>query len=256
MTLFLRLVIMKQIRKTSFTHVSNEELVQRDEIIVVETHLELWVENMQIVSFDCSPGLERELILGYLISSGVLKSSKDIESLEFEGTKCIVCIKRKSDFVTRLLGSMVDPKDDMMQISTDLNELSLDDIFTAERRLRGLQHVHEQTGGAHAALITELSSNKTVFAEDVGRFNAVDKVIGIATESGLDISSSFLLVTGRLTSGMVSKGARSGLPCVASLAVATDVGIQTAINSGMTLIGSIKSSSFWIYNEGVIKIRK
>ncbi len=246
---------MEQFRKTSFAHVTDRELVQRDEIIAVESQVELWVENMQIVSFDYSPGFERELILGYLVSSGVLKSSKEIESLEFEGKKCIVSVKRKSDFVARLLSSMVDPIDELMQISTNLNNLSIDDIFTAERRLRELQHVHDQTGGAHAALITELSSNKTVFAEDIGRFNAVDKTIGLALESGLDISSSFLLVTGRLTSGMVSKGARTGLPCVASLAVATDVGIQIAINSGMTLVGSIKSGSFWLYTEGVIKIR-
>jgi FdhD protein len=92
-----------------------------------------------------------------------------------------------------------------------------------------------------------------VVCEDVGRQNAVDKIIGLSYEE-LDIPKSLLLLSGRLTLEVVTKAVNSGYPVLASFAVATAQGIELAKEHGLTLVGGLKENRFWLYNEGRVKI--
>ena len=90
--------------------------------------------------------------------------------------------------------------------------------------------------------------------EDIGRHNAVDKVIGHGMQNGYNFSHSIVLLSGRLVSDIVSKCRNSGIPLMASMTVATDGGIGQAVESGMTIIGSLSEDGFWLYNEGVVRV--
>ena len=91
--------------------------------------------------------------------------------------------------------------------------------------------------------------------EDVGRLNAVDKAIGLALQQDYSLSKSILLVSGRLTSEMVSKAIQAKVSIMGSLAVATDIGIHLAMNNHLTLLGRLKDENFWLYNQGYARIQ-
>ena len=240
---------MREVRKTSFKKIQGTQQTQEEENIVIESFLELWVEDMQIASFYHSPGFEKELVIGYLITNGILDTPADIDSIDVDARKCSITVKSKSQFVSRFLESMANLLENLPKHTPSNYEIIPENIYAARKKFIGLQKIHDETGGVHGALILDMHSDTSIFVEDIGRFNAVDKAVGIALGSGVDLSECLLLVSGRLTSGMVVKGIRSGISVMISLSVATDLGVHIAIDSGMTLLGSLKENSFWIYNE-------
>jgi formate dehydrogenase accessory protein FdhD len=103
-----------------------------------------------------------------------------------------------------------------------------------------------KTGGVHVAAIYN-GEDVEALAEDIGRHNAVDKVIGIGALNRTDFSACFLALSGRLTGDIVFKAARVGVPIVASLAAAIDSGITMARNTGLTLVGFVRGNRMNIY---------
>jgi FdhD protein len=90
--------------------------------------------------------------------------------------------------------------------------------------------------------------------EDIGRHNAVDKVIGYGKQEGYDLSQSMILLSGRLVSNIVSKCVNSQIPMITSMTVATDKGIEMAREANITIVGSLSEDGFWLYNEGAVEI--
>ncbi len=245
---------MDMFRETSFTRVEKGLILEKDELIVVEAKLELWVEEMQVSSFSYSPGLEREMVLGHMISSGLISSIDALGSIDIEKNRCVVTTENKNQFVRNLLQSMSDSTSDLSFSFTNSGIVPIQVLHDAEQKMRKLQEVHKITGGTHAALITNMISGESVFAEDIGRHNAIDKTIGLALGKEFDMGSSFLFITGRLTSEIVNKGVNARIPLMCSLAVASDLGIQIALNSNMTLLGRMSADAFWIYCKGALSI--
>jgi formate dehydrogenase accessory protein FdhD len=113
--------------------------------------------------------------------------------------------------------------------------------------LNFIAETFRKTGGVHAAAIYGRKGNLVAFAEDVGRHNAVDKVIGLAALNQTDFAECFLTLSGRLTGDIVLKAARLGLPLVASLAAAIDSGIATAKRAELTLVGFVRGKRLNVY---------
>jgi formate dehydrogenase accessory protein FdhD len=120
-------------------------------------------------------------------------------------------------------------------------------ILQCVNRLNSDAKIFGKTGGAHVAAIYRGGGDQEALAEDVGRHNAVDKVIGIGALSNVDFGMCFLALSGRLTSDIVLKAARVGLPIVASLAAAIDSGIAIASDAKLTLVGFVRGKRMNIY---------
>jgi formate dehydrogenase accessory protein FdhD len=121
-------------------------------------------------------------------------------------------------------------------------------ILNSVHSLNSIAETFRKTGGVHAAAIFNDHGNLLAFAEDVGRHNAVDKVIGIAALNKTDFDECFLALSGRLTGDIVLKAARVGIPIIASLAAAIDSGIALAEDADLTLIGFVRGKRMNIYN--------
>ena len=207
-----------------------------DEIVIQEKTLTLKLGEETVAELQCSPGLDRELAIGHFLSMGYLI---DISRVQEVNTSIIsiggVTEKESHDR----------KKDEVFLLDSFLHETAA--------ILRNSQEIHEKTGGAHGALVRKLDGTSHVICEDVGRQNAVDKVIGLSYEE-MDISESLLLLSGRLTFEVVTKAVNSGYPILASFAVATAQGIELAKKHNLTLIGGLKEDRFWLYHEGRVKI--
>jgi FdhD protein len=215
------------------------------------------------VTIFCTPSNLGELAIGHLLTEGVVRSIEEIEeiNLKEEGV-CKVILKENIDLQERLrlsrrfsrvifsaCGSRgpYRPSMRLPKIKSDLR-VKAETVLNCVNRLNSEAELFRKTGGVHTAAIYKSNGVVMAFAEDVGRHNAVDKVIGMAASKKVDLSACFLALSGRLTGDIIFKAARVGLPMVASLAAAIDSGVAIAKGVNLTLVGFARGKRMNIYS--------
>ena len=247
--------------------VSAQKLEQRKDFVAEETPLHIFLNQTHYVTILCSPNQLKELAIGHLLSEGVLKSTKEIREVRMEkGGKCRVRLKPEIDAekrvsisqpFTRLIFSACGSPD-YWPLSKLIDRLSLVEMnlgLTVEariisesvKRLNTLAETFRKTGGVHVAALYSASGELLTFSEDVGRHNAVDKVIGTGASEKLDFEKTFLALSGRLTGDIILKSARMRIPIVASVAAAVNSGVEVAQSTGITLIGFVRGKRMNVY---------
>ncbi|MDH4215200.1 MAG: formate dehydrogenase accessory sulfurtransferase FdhD [Candidatus Thorarchaeota archaeon] len=219
-----------------------ESRVQMKEQVAAESYLELIIDEKNHVEFSFTAGFEEQLVIGNLIAAGKISDLKDIVQMELIDKRCTV----------RLSKSSVNEEEIE---NRRLKSVDFSKILEAGDILKLNQPHHKATRGFHAAIIMELTSGKWFACEDIGRHNAVDKVLGYGLQNGYKLSNSLMLLTGRLFSNIVQKAVNAGVAVIASLTVATDRGILIAKDSDTTLVGTLSKEGSWLYHEGMTKIR-
>jgi FdhD protein len=212
-----------------------------NERIARESYMDLYINDAIAERFTFSPGHEKQLVIGYLLSSGAIRGLNDIERTEMKEQICRVWLSPHLKNKPAGSGGAV-------------QHVAYDEILKASQILKNSQVHHRATRGFHAAMLMDLTTEKWFTCEDIGRHNAVDKVIGYCLEEGFNLPNSLLILTGRLISNIVQKGVNSGLAVIASLTVSTNEGIQIARESDTTLIGGLSEKGSWLYHEGRTKI--
>jgi len=201
----------------------------------------LYVNDEFETRFLYSSGFDECLVRGYLISSGRVASKHEIETYVQTGLECWVYLRK-----------IETPK---MKQDNHQTAVSFDKLIEIRDLLLENQSSHRTTRGFHGAILYELSTNRWFVCEDIGRHNAVDKVIGYGLHEGYNLLDSVLLLSGRLISNIVSKGIHAGIPVIASMTVATSEGIDLARENYRTLVGCLSDDGCWLYHEGVVKVK-
>ncbi|MBY8998425.1 MAG: formate dehydrogenase accessory sulfurtransferase FdhD [Candidatus Thorarchaeota archaeon] len=257
---------MKPYMKFSTTKFEGEETTICDDFVTIESVLELRLDNEFIAAFVCTPGQEKQLAVGYLYSSGIITSPSDIEHLVYRNKLCNVKLKdgvsvrRGKGFsqIRRFVGTECSAPEMLQELRTggDIPTLEnslnipLSTLYETSAILRHHQPIHQKTHGTHAAMLTQIPDNTLVSAEDIGRHSAVDKAIGLAIETDIELKKCFLFCTGRLTADVVSKAAWTSIPLVASHSVATDAGVRYAKKANITILAGFRHRRFWQYHAG------
>jgi FdhD protein len=231
--------------------------------IAEETPLHLFINSSYWATILCSPTNLRELAVGHLLSEGIVKSIEEIEEItlkEKENT-CIVQLKpsvkvedriRISRLHVRVIPSVCGSGSPYQYIGktpkVESNlKVNAKVIFDSVNMLNFKAEGFRQTGGLHVAAIYKSDGSLVALAEDVGRHNAVDKVIGMAALGGVDFGGCFLTLSGRISGDVAFKAAKVGLPIVASLAAALSSGIASAEASNLTLAGFVRGKRLNVY---------
>jgi formate dehydrogenase accessory protein FdhD len=233
------------------------------DFVAEEKPLRIFLGKTYYASIYCSPTNLKELAIGHLLSEGVVKSVAEIEevSLKEEESYCKVRLKRDIDVEKRLklLKSYSrviystcggrSPYPFVGKLPRVKSSLTVKTavVLRCVNRLNADAKIFRKTGGVHAAAIFKSDEHLVALAEDVGRHNAVDKVIGMGAVGKIDFTECFLALSGRLTGDIALKAARVGLPIVASLAAAIDSGIVVARDTGLTLVGFVRGNRMNIY---------
>lgn len=228
-----------------------------------------------------TPGDDIDLAVGFLFSEGVLQSSDqilrarqacgvsksnkgcnrvtlelkplaDFDPKQFErhfyvSSSCGVCGKTSIESVRSRIRFRLSP------VSPNL----VPDLITRlPDTFRKVQSVFEKTGGLHAAAMFDFSGNLRSIREDIGRHNAVDKLIGAEfLRGGLPLSETIMMLSGRASFELVQKALMAGIPIVAAVGAPSSLAVEMAVRFQMTLVGFLRRDQFNVYS-GAFRIRK
>ncbi|MBC2747396.1 MAG: formate dehydrogenase accessory sulfurtransferase FdhD [ANME-2 cluster archaeon] len=212
--------------------------------VAIENSFKLNVNSTHITTFLTSPRELEELAAGFLLCEGFVTSPDDIISMKI-GDNSISC-----EIMDKL--QQVGQQEQYANIK-HINSAALNVcfetkvIFSAIEQLKVRAKSWRRTGGTHLSMVCNSGGEVLVFCEDVSRACSVDKTVGKAMLSGIDLSKCVLVTTGRLSVTMIAKAARAGFPLIASKAAPLSEGIRLADEVGMTLVAFARKPDLYVY---------
>jgi FdhD protein len=260
-------------RKVKITKIKKDKKEEVEDIVLYESSIDLFVNSEPIVNIICLPKDLKELSIGFLFSVGIINSIEDIREIQVNELENSVKIKLKEeidfnvnnleiDHVSRVVDTTcgipsawrntiqkkLDEAKSKESLKSKLDiKLKTSIIFEAIKEMQRSTELFRETGGCHGAAIFDFDGNLLSIKEDIGRHNAIDKVIGEMLLKKLNFENVFLTSTGRLTGDSVLKAIRAKIPIVASISAAVESGIRLAFAYGITLIGFTRGARMNIY---------
>jgi FdhD protein len=263
----------KALRPKSITRIKGAATEVLDDLIAVEEPLEIRVGGRSVAVVMRTPGRDRELAAGFLISEGLLRGRDDVLDMVYcraDGPAAGVPEENVLD-VLLAPGVVVDwarlsrnlftssscgicSRATIAAVRGQFPPLALklapsrEVLVALPDRLRAAQEGFAATGGLHASALFDAEGNIAVVREDVGRHNALDKVIGWAFLAGnLPLAGRILLVSGRVSFEIMQKALAAGIPAVAAISAPTSAAVEFAEASGQTLVGFLRGSGMNVY---------
>jgi len=258
------------VRSLRVTRVSPDGRTTGPDVAATEEPMEVRVGGEAFAVIMRTPGADRELTAGFLHAERVILSTDDLASIDRDVEHRNVMHVRLSE--PRAAARASDP-DARRRVVTNsscglcgrvtIESLKVDappigSEWTVSRhviaelpdRLRRAQAVFEETGGLHAAGLFDADGVLKIATEDVGRHNAVDKVVGrMLLDGRLPLSNSILFVSGRTSYEIVQKAFLAGIPIVAAVSAPSSLAVELAEEAGITLLGFVRDSTFNVYSH-------
>ncbi|MFL1380066.1 formate dehydrogenase accessory sulfurtransferase FdhD [Nocardiopsis protaetiae] len=248
---------------------------ERVDTLVVEEPLEIRLDGSPLSITMRTPGSDFDLAAGFLVSEGVVSEASQLTAIRY----CAGATEDGSNTFNVLDVSLA-PGVPRPDTSLERNfytssscglcgKASLDAVRTKARwpvtddglridvptltalpdRLREAQRVFDRTGGLHAAGLFTAAGELLALREDVGRHNAVDKLVGWALRSGrLPLRETVLMVSGRASFELVQKAWMAGIPVMAAVSAPSSLAVELAAEAGMTLVGFLRGTSMNVYS--------
>ncbi len=258
------------------SHVTAGVEVTRPETLVVEEPLEIRINGKAVIVTMRTPGSDVELAQGFLLTEGVIGHRDDLLTVRYckaagpdsmntynvldatlapgvempqvditrnfyTPSSCGVCGKASLDAVRTI--SRFSPGDDASQVKAET-------LAAMPEQLRAAQKVFASTGGLHGAALVDAEGSMLAVREDIGRHNAVDKVIGWAVEQDrIPLTGTVLLVSGRASFELTQKAVMAGIPVLAAVSAPSSLAVDLASQSGVTLVAFLRGESMNIYTR-------
>ncbi len=252
------------------TRVSPSGVVRRPDTLAVEEPLEIRIGGSSLGVTMRTPGDDVDLAHGFLVSVGVIAGASDVVTARHcvdsdlnvldvvlaEGvaapeirrnflatSACGVCGKESIADVRKQTRWPLQPDGHVSRIEAAL-------LSALPDKLRAEQRVFDTTGGLHAAGLFSFDGELLAVREDVGRHNAVDKVIGWAVrEDRMPLSETILIVSGRASFELGQKAVMAGIPVLGAVSAPSSLAVDLAAESGLTLVGFLRGDSMNVYSE-------
>ncbi len=249
---------------------------RRPDTVAAEEPLEIRLAGRPLAVTMRTPGDDFDLVHGFLATEGVIRTSADLSGLRYcnsvddEGrntynvvdvdlapgveapdtaldrnfytsSSCGVCGKASIDAIrTRT----------PYEVAADDVRVPLETLLALPDRLRAAQEVFDRTGGLHAAGLFTADGELVALREDVGRHNAVDKVVGDAVREGrVPLTGHVLMVSGRSSFELTQKAAMAGVPVLAAVSAPSSLAVELAADAGITLVGFLRGDGCNVYTH-------
>jgi len=251
----------------------NKQFYQQEDLLAIEAPLEIqlvrfvdgeWV-NKSISITMRTPGNDEALAVGFLMTEGIIHESSQVEDVAIPSENIVVVQLTQSTavdidkldrnfYTTSSCGVCGKTSIDLVKtkIPFDLSLFSLnipfEKLLNLQDQLLGEQSLFSQTGGIHAAALFDENLILQDVQEDVGRHNALDKLIGGAfMKKNVPLKNHLLLVSGRASFELVQKAAMAGIPMMVAIGAPSTLAVELAEEAGMKLVGFLKKTGFNVY---------
>lgn len=236
---------------------------ERDDRIAADAAICIFVNGEFFRTLLASPVMVEELVVGHLLGEGVIGSRDDLVSVGVAPLRVDVVLggevdlgrltMGKMDLITTACGAAASPGELRglgLPAAPVGGVVEAERVWLMARELNVRSGTYRETGGTHGAMLFSLGGDPLFFAEDVGRHNAVDKVVGAGVLGGLEFGGCVLVSSGRLSGEIVLKAARVGIPVIASVAGPLESGVRIAESAGITLVGFVRGRRLNVYTHG------
>jgi len=235
-----------------------------EDFLIEEYPLTIFLNGKELVTLLCTPENLKPLVLGFLHGEGIIKRPEDVVSWNLDEQKGIAEIKtEKTDTLAERLyekriiptgcgkGSIFFNAVDALgrkPVESSL-KIKAENVHLLLKKLLHASQIFQSTGAVHSvALCSE--AEILALSEDVARHNAIDKVIGLCLLNNISPKDKIIVVTGRISSEMLSKVAKLEIPILISKSAPTNLAVEMAEKLGVTLVGFVRGKRMNIYTKG------
>lgn len=241
-------------------------LSQTTDYVAIEEPLQININGQHVSITMRTPGDDIALSIGFLFTEGLIYNANDIQKAENTDINTVDIITKNDKVAVRKIernfystsSCGVCGKTSIDQIVTKSQYSNFDQhplvqsrtLLTLQDNLRDLQKIFEMTGGLHACALFDLEGNYITHNEDVGRHNALDKLIGNALQNGmLPLDKHILLLSGRASFELIQKSFMAGIQIVAAVGAPSSLAVSLADTNNITLVGFLKNTGFNLYTH-------
>jgi FdhD protein len=241
-------------KKLPCIRIDGESCEKGDHEVIEEVPLALFVNGRHAMTAMMSPVQLEDFVTGYLYTEQIIKGVDEIESIRIE--------KNRMSVITKNLFKVLGPKKTILsgcggstsfidtgklpKIQSDYR-ITTADIWNSVKAVLNSE-LHIRTGGIHIVALLDKEKILAV-SEDIGRHNALDRVIGYGLRNKIDLSKTWVIVSGRISSEMVRKCLIAGIPIIVSRGATTTLAVETAEKTGLTVVGFARSSKMVVYSH-------
>ena len=244
--------------RISITRYENNKISKTEDPVIIEHKVNIHVDGEFYISLMCLPQDTIELAVGFLFSEGIISSFSDIKTIESTCADDIYVSTASGSTNAERGGRIIVPGFTQGSVKTSFfdnenlphidsrREIRSNEITEMAARFNKKSELFLETGAVHSCLL--ISEGEELFYEDIGRHNALDKTIGMALMTGMQTKNGALMTSGRVSSEMLVKAARVGIPIIISTSAPTSMAVRIAAEMNMTLIGFARGNRFNVYS--------
>jgi FdhD protein len=251
------------VERFTVSRISREGRSEIEMAVAREFPLTIILNDEELVTLLCSPENLKNLAVGFLASEGFINSKDEIKNITVDDRRGVVRVEtdptRKSAqelIFKRIIssgcgrGASFYSAADTSNLKVDSRmKISTDEVFTLVDKFQHGSQLYLATHGVHSAALCD-RTNILVFSEDIGRHNAIDKIFGKCLLEGIPTEDRTIITSGRITSEILHKVAKRGIPIIISISEPTNLGVRIADTLGITLISSARGKRMNVYTGG------
>ncbi|HHY41104.1 MAG TPA: formate dehydrogenase accessory sulfurtransferase FdhD [Syntrophaceticus sp.] len=232
-----------------------------EDLVVRETTLTVYINSTEVATLVCSPRDQKYLAVGFLCAEGILKKRDDLISVDYDQEQGAVYVKTRPDlpFAERLTvkrrvtpsagGSGTTVAADGISLPSPVRshlQVSAETALNLSNQLQERSQLFQRTGGVHNAALAK-GEEILIFQEDIGRHNTLDKIHGQCFLEGISRDDKMIIYSGRISTEILLKVARMGVPVLISRSAPTDRALQIAEKLNITVLGFVRGKRLTIY---------
>lgn len=245
---------------TRFNETSQETI---EATVARERPLTILLNNQELVTLLCSPDDLKYLAVGFLASEGLISGQEDIQNVLVDDRRGLVRVTTLEDrqeegelifkrFITTGCGrgaTFYNVADAQEEIKVDSQTaIKVHEVLTLTKAFLRHSEMYKMTGGVHSAALCS-TTEMLVCCDDIGRHNAIDKILGRCLLENIPVDGHIMVSTGRISSEMLLKVAKQNIPIVISKSAPTALGVKLAEEVGLTLIGFVRGKRMNVYTH-------
>jgi len=248
------------VEKVRVLRLTEDAIDKVEDVVAREFPLTVILNDRELVTLLCSPTDLKQLAVGFLSSEGLIGAKPEIKKVLVDEVRGVARVETtaetgQAEEVFRRFISSGCGRGASFYSAADATGLgkvesavkvSVAEVISLMREFQHRSQLYRNTGGVHSAALCD-SSSILVFAEDVGRHNAIDKIFGRCLLEGIETEGRIVVTSGRTSSEILLKVARRQIPIIVSKSAPTDLGVKLARDLGITLLGFVRGKRMNVY---------